>query len=114
MCKNTIPGKGLLEAADCLEEAPIGTVVVSKGCWPSIKDTFNMKVTPMGNYMVLNELVAQDSSQDGGAPKIVTPSAKAPSNVWTTLRLFCHEGARDLQDLAPFAAQVGVHFGMQI
>jgi hypothetical protein len=27
-------------------------------------------------------------------------------NLWPILKMYCHEGARELQDIAPFAADV--------
>lgn len=85
-----IIGKGLLDAAECLEEAPIGTVVVSSSCYEAVQQEYELERTPQGNYKII------DGFGNAILPPPQTPD-KPNWNVWTTLRLFCHEGARDLQ-----------------
>ena len=95
-------GNALLESAQALDEAPTGTVVISPTAFNYVKDTYVGEVTQGGNYKVLG-LEAGQQTMD--IPR--TTSGPTPQfHIWPILKMYCHEGARDLQDIAPFAADV--------
>jgi CRP-like cAMP-binding protein len=98
-------GNALLRAAEALDEAPVGTIVVSKVAWQHVADKYVGEETKLLNFMI-----------KGVNPRHEGPLLASPIprhewdedifHVWTQLKLYCHEGARDLQDVAPFAAEV--------
>eukprot|EP00960_Hanusia_phi_P059466 764171-Hanusia_phi.AAC.14 len=95
-------GKALLEAADALEEAAIGTLVVSKAAWTHIESEFQAEETKEGNFKILGYT---EPSQSVNPPGISIPE-NPTYTAWPILKMYCHEGARDLQDIAPFAADL--------
>ena len=99
-------GNALLRAAESLDEAPVGTIVVSKVAWPYVQEKYAAEETKLGNFMVKGVHPRMQ-----GKPLIESPLPlhawdEDIFHVWTQLKLYCHEGARDLQDVAPFAAEV--------
>lgn len=96
-------GKALEEAAVALEDAVTGTVVVGASGYEHIKDVYDTEKTKNEHYKI-------NGYKPGHLP-VIPPKEEPPvppdqAKNWTTLKMYCHEGARDLQDIAPFAADV--------
>jgi hypothetical protein len=88
--------------AQALDEAATGTVVVSRAAWEHVKDTYECERTPLGNYKVGALLAGKHTM---AIPRVHLDAAPL-FHIWPILKMYCHEGARDLQDIAPFAADV--------
>jgi hypothetical protein len=94
-------GNALLESAQALDEAATGTVVVSRTGWCHVSDLYEGEETPLGNFKVLS---LRPGSAATTPAQLVKPTPH--HHIWPMLKMYCHEGARDLQDIAPFAADV--------
>jgi class 3 adenylate cyclase len=127
-----VMGKSILETAEALQEAEVGTLVVSKSAWHRVSNEYETMLTPLGNYKILGRMSQKkpnSQSDDGSAPSdrlvaenvwghhmkrdasftqkpISDQSPEQTGRGWTLLRCYCHEGARDLQEIASFAADV--------
>ena len=126
-----VMGKSILETAEALNEAEVGTLVVSKSAWHQVANEYETVLTPLGNYKIIGRVVKRSNSftdvgslskehtlaentwghhMKRGSSFVQKPVAEqSPEQTgrgWTLLRCYCHEGARDLQEIASFAADV--------
>ena len=95
-------GNALLESAIALDEAATGTVVISSTAWGHVARSYEGDATPLGNYKIVG---LRPGVQTLDIPR-VNEQAVPQFHIWPILKMYCHEGARDLQDIAPFAADV--------
>ena len=122
-------GEAVRRAGGALQEAPPGAVVVEAAAWPFLADLGVCAVpTPSGHFRVFPpaaevaagpddtagheaeaEAEEQEEEQDegegcAGGEGDIAGGGAAPG--WIQLRHYCHEGARDLQDVAAYAGDV--------
>ena len=108
-CEFLIVGSALLRASEALGDAPIGSVVVAAGAWPHARQRYAAEPTAGGHYRLTGpaEPDAPPPPPLFGTMGFLTgPCDDDTCLLWPQLKQYCHEGARDLQDLAPFSAEI--------
>uniref|UniRef100_A0A7S0I376 Adenylate cyclase n=1 Tax=Hanusia phi TaxID=3032 RepID=A0A7S0I376_9CRYP len=105
-------GKALNEAALALDEADIGSIIVHASAWKLVCTEFEGEKTLTGNFELKFKNSPDDSlagdNDDIDLERIDLPAMRdfnTCSHV-PDLKMYCHEGARDLQDIAHLAGDV--------
>ena len=100
-CEYLVLGNAVEECADALVQAVSGTVAVASNSWGFVKDRYYGQALDAGVKRV-------GQLREGFQPDL--PLGRLPSRSehgsWTFLKRFSHEGARVLQDVVDFAADV--------